>query len=96
MTSNALHLTVLMALLDLPLTIEAEEFFFFLLAFFGGGEGSSSLDAEEGDDRASCCTFFFSVFVFLLVLRRDLTPTHCPNLQVNFSSLSELVLLPVF
>ena len=91
MTSNALHLTVLMALLDLPLTIEAEEFFFFLLAFFGGGEGSSSLDAGEGDDRASCCTFFFSI-----VLRRELTPTHCPNLQVNFSSLSELVLLPVF
>ena len=64
MTSNALHLTVLMALLDLPLTIEAEEFFSFLLAFFGVGEGSSSLDAEEGDDRASSCTFFFRFLFF--------------------------------
>ena len=88
--SNALHLTVLMALLDLPLLIQGEGFFLFLLAFFGGGGGSSSLDVEEGDDRTSCCTFF------LIFLRLDRTPTHCPNLQVNFSLLSELALLSVF
>ena len=60
MTSNVLHLMVLMGHLDHP----SRGVFLSLLAFFGGGEGSSSLDVDEGDDRASCCTFFFGYFFF--------------------------------
>ena len=95
MMSNALHLTVLMALLDLPLLIQGEGFFFFYWPFSAVEEVLRHSMWRKAMTELPVVPFFL-VFVFWSFLRLDLTPTHCPNLQVNFSLLSELALLSVF